>query len=60
MATTSFSKKPLALETGEPAVTPPPAGPEATFAKRPKLGSTKSKKREIPEAFGPSARNAPR
>src|SRR5436189_4585054 len=51
MSTTSFSKKPLGLETGEPAVTPPPAGSETTFAKKPKLGSTKSKKRDIPEGL---------
>src|SRR5438132_4375198 len=49
MSTTTFSKKTLGLETGEPAVTPPPAGSETTFAKKPKLGSTKSKKRDIPE-----------
>ena len=51
MSTTSFSKKTLGLETGEPAVTPPPAGTETTFAKKPKLGSTKSKKRDIPEGL---------
>src|SRR5213082_1381452 len=51
MATTTFSKKTLGLETGEPAVTPPPAGSETTFAKKPKLGSTKSKKRDIPEGL---------
>src|SRR6059058_3757896 len=51
MSTTSFSKKTIGLETGEPAVTPPPAGSETTFAKKPKLGSTKSKKRDIPEGL---------
>src|SRR5947207_6870392 len=51
MSTTSFSKKTLGLETGEPAVTPPPSGSETTFAKKPKLGSTKSKKRDIPEGL---------
>src|SRR5437879_3834791 len=51
MSTTTFSKKTLGLETGEPAVTPPPAGSETTFAKKPKLGSTKSKKRDIPEGL---------
>src|SRR5436189_555223 len=51
MATTSFTKKSLGLETTEPAVTPPPASSAATtFAKKPKLGS-KSKKREIPEGL---------
>jgi len=51
MATTTFSKKTLGLETAEPAVTPPPAGAEAAFNKKPKLGSTKSKKRDIPEGL---------
>ncbi len=51
MATTTFTKKTLGLENAEPAVTPPPAGPQATFAKKPKLGSTKSKKRDIPEGL---------
>ena len=51
MSTTTFSKKTLGLETGEPGVTPPPAGAETTFAKKPKLGSTKSKKRDIPEGL---------
>ena len=51
MATTTFSKKTLGLETVEPAVTPPPAGAEAAFNKKPKLGSTKSKKRDIPEGL---------
>src|SRR6266545_5751011 len=51
MATTAFTKKSLGLESVEPAVTPPPAGPQATFAKKPKLGSTKSKKRDIPEGL---------
>jgi acetyl-CoA carboxylase carboxyl transferase subunit beta len=52
MATTSFTKKTLGLETGEPAVTPPPAtGNATTFAKKPKLASAKSKKREIPEGL---------
>jgi acetyl-CoA carboxylase carboxyl transferase subunit beta len=51
MATTSFTKKSLGLETTEPAVTPPPAtGPQTTFTKK-KLGPAKSKKREIPEGL---------
>src|SRR6266705_1629358 len=49
MSTTSFTKKPLALESAEPAVTPPPPTGNTTFAKKPKLG--KSKKREIPEGL---------
>jgi acetyl-CoA carboxylase carboxyl transferase subunit beta len=51
MATTSFTKKSLGLETAEPGVTPPPATGQTSFAKKPKLGSSKSKKREIPEGL---------
>jgi acetyl-CoA carboxylase carboxyl transferase subunit beta len=51
MATTLFTKKPLALETVEPGVTPPPAASQTTFAKKPKLASAKSRKREIPEGL---------
>jgi acetyl-CoA carboxylase carboxyl transferase subunit beta len=52
MATTTFTKKTLGLETAEPAVTPPPsATAETTFAKKPKLAGGKSKKREIPEGL---------
>ena len=51
MATTSFTKKTLGLETAEPAVTPPPATSNAGFAKKPKLAAAKSKKREIPEGL---------
>ena len=40
MATSSFNKKTLGLDTVEPAVTPPPStNPETAFAKKPKLGS---------------------
>jgi acetyl-CoA carboxylase carboxyl transferase subunit beta len=52
MATTSFNKKSLGLETAEPAVTPPPASSTTTsFTKKPKLGSSKSKKKDIPEGL---------
>jgi len=51
MATTSLTKKTLGLETSEPAVTPHASGAETTFAKKPKLGASKSKKREIPEGL---------
>jgi acetyl-CoA carboxylase carboxyl transferase subunit beta len=51
MTTTSFTKKTLGLETAEPAVTPPPVVPNATFAKKPKLPARKSKKRDIPEGL---------
>src|SRR6516162_1936151 len=48
---TSFNKKTLHLESKEPAVTPPASAPNSTFAKKPKLASSKSKKREIPEGL---------
>src|SRR5438876_5188909 len=51
MATTTFTKKTLGLETGEPAVTPPPSGQDTSFTKKPKLGGGKSRKREIPEGL---------
>ncbi len=51
MATTSFTKKSLGLETAEPALNPPPAASTATtFVKKPKLAS-KARKREIPEGL---------
>jgi len=53
MTTTSFTKKTLGLETGEPAVTPPPTPPtpNTAFAKKPKLPGRKSRKRDIPEGL---------
>ncbi len=58
MSTTSFTKKTLGslgFDTIEPAVTPPPPPPPGstatTFAKKPKVGSSKSRKREIPEGL---------
>src|SRR5882762_6671847 len=52
MAGTSFNKKALGLDAVEPAVTPPPASnPETAFIKKPKLGTSKSRKREIPEGL---------
>ncbi len=51
MSTTTFTKKTLGLDTVEPAVTPPPATSNTQFAKKPKLGSAKSKKRDIPEGL---------
>jgi acetyl-CoA carboxylase carboxyl transferase subunit beta len=35
----------------EPAVTPPPANVGASFAKKPSMGSSKSRKRDIPEGL---------
>ena len=52
MATTAFTKKSLSLETAEPALTPTSANNTQTnFAKKPKLGTNKSKKRDIPEGL---------
>jgi acetyl-CoA carboxylase carboxyl transferase subunit beta len=51
MATSTFTKKTLGLETGEPALTPPPAGTTTPFVKKPKPAGGKSKKREIPEGL---------
>jgi acetyl-CoA carboxylase carboxyl transferase subunit beta len=51
MATTSFTKKTLGLETVEPAVTPPPTEATTTFAKKPKMASSQSRKRNIPEGL---------
>ena len=50
MATTSFTKKTLGLETAEPAVTPPPAPTTTTTFAKKKLAA-KSRKREIPEGL---------
>src|SRR3954447_17535941 len=52
MATTQFTKKSLGVEASEPAVTPPaPGSANASFAKKSKLSSGKSRKREIPEGL---------
>jgi acetyl-CoA carboxylase carboxyl transferase subunit beta len=51
MTTTSLTKKTLGLETAEPGVTPPPVTSNTTFAKKPKLPSRKSKRRDIPEGL---------
>jgi acetyl-CoA carboxylase carboxyl transferase subunit beta len=50
MTTTTFTKKTLGLETAEPGVTPPPVQ-QTTFVKKPRLASSKSKRREIPEGL---------
>src|ERR1043165_8380237 len=51
MGNTSFKKLP-GTEGPEPALTPPNLDPAATaFTKKPKLGSTKSRKRDIPEGL---------
>jgi len=51
MGTTTFTKKTLGLETVEPGVTPPAAGAETTFVKKPKISGGKSKKRDMPEGL---------
>jgi acetyl-CoA carboxylase carboxyl transferase subunit beta len=48
---TSFTKKTLKLQPGEPAVTPHAPTPNSSFPKKPKLATGKSKKREIPEGL---------
>jgi len=50
MATTTFTKKALNVETIEPAVTPPPPTGNTSFVKKPKLAG-KSRKRDIPEGL---------
>lgn len=51
MATTSFTKKTLGLETAEPAVTPPQSNTETALVRKPKLSTGKSRKRDIPEGL---------
>src|SRR3954468_6799161 len=51
MATTTFSKKSFGSDQPEPAVTPPPPTANTGFLKKPKIGSAKSRKREIPEGL---------
>ena len=52
MDTTTFTKKSLGVGTVEPALTPPSANTaQAAFAKKPKVGAGKSKKRDIPEGL---------
>jgi acetyl-CoA carboxylase carboxyl transferase subunit beta len=51
MATTSFTKKTLGLETVEPAVTPPSAEISTSFLKKPKMAAARSRKRDIPEGL---------
>jgi acetyl-CoA carboxylase carboxyl transferase subunit beta len=51
MATTSFTKKTLGLENGDPAVTPPTVETQTSFLKKPKLAGAPSRKRDIPEGL---------
>ncbi len=50
-ATTTFPKKTLGAEATEPALTPPPTTSNNAFVKKPRLGPSKSRKREIPEGL---------
>ena len=49
MATTTFTKRVRSAETTEPAVTPPPANIDTSFLRKPRLGGSKTRKKEIPE-----------
>jgi len=52
MATTSITKKSVGVETVvEPAVTPPANTGETSFIKKSKVGSSSSKKKDIPEGL---------
>jgi acetyl-CoA carboxylase carboxyl transferase subunit beta len=51
MSTTTFTKKAVANEAPEPAVTPPVLAAETSLPRKPKLASNKSKKRDIPEGL---------
>jgi acetyl-CoA carboxylase carboxyl transferase subunit beta len=49
--TTTFTKKPIALETIDSPVKPVPPSSEPPFGRKPKLGTGKSRKKEIPEGL---------
>ncbi len=51
MATTTFSKKTIGLETAEPGLTPPPPNQQTGFVKKPKVAGGKARKRDIPEGL---------
>ena len=52
MATTIFTKKPPGVvDPTEPALNSPPTGSETAFIKKPRLGTSKKKKREMPEGL---------
>jgi len=52
MSTTIFIKKlPGVVDGTEPALNSPPTGSETAFIKKPKLGASKKKKREMPEGL---------
>ena len=51
MATTFLSKKTVVTDPPEPALNLPPAAHQTSFVKKPKLGSAKKRKRDIPEGL---------
>jgi acetyl-CoA carboxylase carboxyl transferase subunit beta len=51
MATTIMPKKSIVSDSPEPALNPPPTSSQTAFLKKPKLGSSKKKKKEIPEGL---------
>lgn len=51
MATTSFTKKTLGVEANDPATGKKPGNTQHPFPKKPKIASSKAKRREIPEGL---------
>lgn len=51
MATPLLTKKTVISDPPEPALNPPPTEKQTSFLKKPKLGSAKKKKRDIPEGL---------
>jgi acetyl-CoA carboxylase carboxyl transferase subunit beta len=51
MGTTTFIKNPAVPEKDEPAVTPLSASSETTFFPKPKIGTGKTRKKDIPEGL---------
>ena len=51
MATTIFTKKSTVSDAPEPALNPPPTELQTAFVKKPRLGTARRKKREMPEGL---------
>ncbi len=51
MSTTPFVRKPLAGDAAEPAVTPMVSSSETTLIRKPKLGTGRTRKKDIPEGL---------
>jgi acetyl-CoA carboxylase carboxyl transferase subunit beta len=51
MATTILTKKSIVSDSPEPALNPPPTSSQTAFLKKPKLASSKKRKKEIPEGL---------